>query len=658
MSELKDLVIYLKSLKLLYVEDNEGARVSTNMVLKEFFTYITVAIDGQDGFDKFNSGNFDIIITDINMPKLSGIEMTKKIRDINKDIPILILSAHNELDFFMESIKLGIEGYLLKPIDLNQFLETLDKVTQRLKLSDEVDKNIHFLKEYQDVTNHSSIVSKTDLKGIITYANEQFCAISEYKLDELIGKNHNIVRHPDMPKEAFEDMWNTIKDKKQIWKGIVRNKTKNGKSYYVDSTVKPILDMEGNIVEYIALRNDITDIMNPKKQLDDAIKNTKEPLVVYMKLEEFKILEEFYDNTTIEQIQDEISIFLEKHLSSALKFEKIFQLGNGEYAMVNEKSICMEDEDDFIDILKMFQDTIKNGAVDINDIHYDMSVIISVAYNDSQVLESSKLGIKELLHTKHNLIISNEFAQKEKVRAQKNMQTISMIKKALTDSKIISHFQPIVNNKTQQIEKYESLVRLVNDDDKVLAPFFFLDVAKKSKYYSAITNMVLDNSFSALQNTNKDISINLSALDIEFTSTREKILELLSQNEQYAHRIVIELLEDESAKDFKTISSFISDVKDLGVKIAIDDFGAGYSNFERLLDYQPDILKIDGCLIRDIETNSFSLSVVKTIIAFAKEQNIQTVAEYVENENIYNILKDIGVDYSQGYYFGKPEALK
>jgi len=658
MSELKDLVIYLKSLKLLYVEDNEGARVSTNMVLKEFFTDITVAIDGQDGFDKFNSGNFDIIITDINMPKLSGIEMTKKIRDINKDIPILILSAHNELDFFMESIKLGIEGYLLKPIDLNQFLETLDKVTQRLKLSDEVDKNIHFLKEYQDVTNKSSIVSKTDIKGIITYANEQFCAISEYKLDELIGKNHNIVRHPDMPKEAFEDMWNTIKDKKQIWKGIVRNKTKSGKSYYVDSTVKPILDMEGNIVEYIALRNDITDIMNPKKQLDDAIKNTKEPLVVYMKLEEFKILEEFYDNTTIEQIQDEISIFLEKHLSSALKFEKIFQLGNGEYAMVNEKSICMEDEDDFIDILKMFQDTIKNGAVDINDIHYDMSVIISVAYNDSQVLESSKLGIKELLHTKHNLIISNEFAQKEKVRAQKNMQTISMIKKALTDSKIISHFQPIVNNKTQQIEKYESLVRLVNDDDKVLAPFFFLDVAKKSKYYSAITNMVLDNSFSALQNTNKDISINLSALDIEFTSTREKILELLSQNEQYAHRIVIELLEDESAKDFKTISSFISDVKDLGVKIAIDDFGAGYSNFERLLDYQPDILKIDGCLIRDIETNSFSLSVVKTIIAFAKEQNIQTVAEYVENENIYNILKEIGVDYSQGYYFGKPEALK
>jgi len=125
-----------------------------------------------------------------------------------------------------------------------------------------------------------------------------------------------------------------------------------------------------------------------------------------------------------------------------------------------------------------------------------------------------------------------------------------------------------------------------------------------------------------------------------------------------ANRIVFELLEDEQVKDFQTVKDFISLIKTFGCKIAIDDFGAGHSNFERLLDYQPDILKIDGCLIRDIETNSYSLSVVKTIVAFAKEQNIQTVAEFIENEEIFNILKDLGVDYSQGYYFGKPEPLQ
>ncbi len=192
----------------------------------------------------------------------------------------------------------------------------------------------------------------------------------------------------------------------------------------------------------------------------------------------------------------------------------------------------------------------------------------------------------------------------------------------------------------------------------MLSPFFFLDTAKKGKYYSQIKNIVLNNSFGALRNTDMDISINLSALDIESKHTRDIIFELLEQNKQYSSRIVIELLEDESVKDFKTITTFINDVKVFGVKIAIDDFGAGYSNFERLLDYQPDILKIDGCLIRDIQTNNYSLSVVKTIVSFAKEQNILTIAEYVENEEIFNILKDLGVDYSQGYYFGKPEALE
>ncbi|MDF1875470.1 EAL domain-containing protein, partial [Sulfurimonas sp. SAG-AH-194-I05] len=140
-------------------------------------------------------------------------------------------------------------------------------------------------------------------------------------------------------------------------------------------------------------------------------------------------------------------------------------------------------------------------------------------------------------------------------------------------------------------------------------------------------------------------------------STRNKLFQLLEENKEHASRVVIELLEDENVKDFQVLKQFIRDVKKLGVKIAIDDFGAGYSNFERLLDYQPDILKIDGCLVRDIETNSYSYSVVKTIVTFAKEQNIQTIAEYVANENIFIILKDLGVDYSQGYYFGAPQAI-
>ena len=153
------------------------------------------------------------------------------------------------------------------------------------------------------------------------------------------------------------------------------------------------------------------------------------------------------------------------------------------------------------------------------------------------------------------------------------------------------------------------------------------------------------------------ISINLSSLDIEKEETREKLYSLFEEYKDDVSRIVFELLEDEEVKDFAVIKKFIKRVKKLGVKIAIDDFGAGYSNFERLLDFEPDILKIDGSLVKNIANDSYSRNVVETIVSFAKKQNIITIAEFVENEEIFNILYDLGVDYSQGYYFGEPKNI-
>ena len=657
MDRLEEVIKYSKKLKLLYVEDNIEARESTAIIFDEFFGEIVIAVNGEDGYEKFSLSDFDLIITDINMPKLNGLEMIKRIRKKDLDIPILVLSAYNESGFFIDSIKLGVEGYLLKPIDMEQFVGVLDKITSRLKLSKEAKKNAHMLEQYKQITDKSAIVLITDADKKITFVNDAFCTISQYKKDELIGINYHSILKYKQPKEISQEIYKITEIKKEIWTGVLKFVSRCGRSYYLKTVIKPILDEIGEIIEFITLRNDVTEIMNPKKQLDDAIKNSKEPAVIYLKLEDFSTLEELYDNETIEMIQDKIKTYLEENIPKVCKFDKVYQLGNGEYALVIEKSICTIDIDSFKKQLKEYQEKIKRDVIDVGDINYDMSVIISLAYDENHVLESAKIGIKELLKTKHDFIISNNFALLKKKKAQRNMETILMIKKAINDNRIVSYFQPIVNNKTEKTEKYESLVRLTNEDGKILSPFLFLDVAKKGRYYSQITNIVLEKSFEALNIVDTDISINLSALDIEKKSTRNHIFNLLSENKENASRVVFELLEDESVKDFQTIQFFIDEIKKFGVKIAIDDFGAGYSNFERLLDYQPDILKIDGCLIKDITTNNYSLSVVKTIVAFAKEQNIQTIAEFVENEEIYNVLKEIGVDFSQGYYFGKPGLL-
>jgi len=309
--DLEKIIEYSQKMNLLYVEDNADAREMTSMILGDFFGEISVAVDGLDGIDKFRNNDYDLIITDINMPNMNGLEMIEKIREINQDIPIVILSAHNEDDFFINSIKLGVDGYLLKPIDLEQMITVLNRVIQKNIYKIEAKTNLKLLEEYKEATNQSSIVSKTDIRGIITYVNDKFCEISGYTKEELIGKNHNIIRHPDNPKSIFKEMWDTIKKDKKIWKGIVRNRAKNGKSYYTDSIVMPILDLDGNILEFISLRHDVTNIMNPSKQLTEALKNHKNPVLIYMKLDRFDTMVEFYDNEYVEKIQDKTAEYLQ-----------------------------------------------------------------------------------------------------------------------------------------------------------------------------------------------------------------------------------------------------------------------------------------------------------------------------------------------------------
>jgi len=656
MLNLHDIIQYSSPLKLLYVEDDEIARTSTLSVLEEFFDDIVVAVDGQDGIEKYRQGCFDIIITDINMPRLSGLDMIEQIRIHNKEISVLILSAYNEADFFMDSIRLNVQGYLLKPIDTEQFLNVLYKIIEKIKLQEETSRNLHLIRQYQQITDKSFIVSKMDKDGILTYVNNEYRKIYSYDDNELIGKKYNIIRHPDSPDMLEKEIWDTIKNKKDTWHGIVRNQAKNGNTHYVKTTFKPIVDKDGSIIEFMGIHYDISDIMNPKKQLQDLVDSSEKNIVVIVKIESFDDIEKYYGHVLSQHIENKVANELLRFTPKECQFEKVYMLGDGEYAFAKEYQDSFSSESSIVAKLKKFQDNINDIDINIGDIDYDVSVVISFAYG-KEAFDNAKYGLKELLRTNHDFIQASNLIEQERLSAEENIKTLKMVKKAIDNFRIVSYFQPIINNKTRKVEKYESLVRLIDENGNVLSPFFFLDVAKKGKYYSQITHLVLENSFNALKNTDMDISINLSALDIEKPLTRNKLHTLLQENKKDTHRIVFELLEDEDIKNFEVIKKFIRDIKSYGAKIAIDDFGAGYSNFKRLLDYQPDILKIDGSLIKNIETNTYSLSVVKTIVAFAKEQHIKIIAEYVENENIYNILYSLGVDYSQGYYFGKPVKL-
>ncbi len=652
---LMKLIDYSKNMHLLYVEDNSEVRINTLDFLNIFFDHITVCCDGEEGLEAFNKNNFDLIITDINMIHMNGLEMIQAIKKINSHIPVFILSAHDDAEYLIESINLDIDAYIQKPLTPEVFTDKLKKTVEIVKANRRHATLLNELSQLKDIADRSSIVSKTDINGNITYVNDKFCTISGYSREELLGKPHSIVRHPDVSSSVFKDMWHTIKEEKKAWFGQIKNRTKSGKSYYVDSVINPVLDEQGNICEIIAMRYNVTDLISSKEKLLDEISRMEKPMLLIAKIEDYEILKNFYDAKTVQNIEDKFEEDALKYFLPECKFRFIYALGEGKYAFLKENfdlSSKQQQESD----LKVFQHNVKGSIIKLDDYEYDIRITLSYATQKEDLYKDAILGLEYALKSKKDFIFSDGLSKNEQIKASKNIVAIKMIQKAISKQKITSFFQPIINNETGQIEKYESLVRIL-DNDRIVLPESFLDIAKKGKYYQQITNIILNNSFKQLTLCDKEISINLSAIDIEEEVTREKIISLLDEHKEHAHRIIFELLEDEEVTNLSNIKVFISDVKAYGVQIAIDDFGAGYSNFERILEYQPNIIKIDSSLIKNIDTDKKSLEIVDSIYTFASKLGIKTVAEFVSNEQIQKIVSKIGINYSQGFYFGKPEPL-
>lgn len=419
--------------------------------------------------------------------------------------------------------------------------------------------------------------------------------------------------------------------------------------------ISPIIDINGNIKEIIGIRHDITDVMNPKKQLIADLSYIESPTLIFLQIANYDLFKEFYSETLMHTFEFEFEQVILNYFPHNFNLKKVYNLTNGLFAFLKNETY---DEKVLIKILKEVIERFKQIGISFKETNYDVDICISFAYEDNHILDDAYLGIQHGLKYKLPIINAKNFHRRAQIEARNKLKNIGMIKSALAkEGSFVSFFQPIINNKTGEIEKYESLIRLIDKNDNIISPFQFLNIAKKTGYYSEITELVIENSFKALKHTDKEITINLSSSDIESKYVRRQLHKLITKKEHIG-RITFELLEDEEVKDFELVKDFILQSKLEGkVKIAIDDFGSGYSNYERLLEFQPDILKIDGSLIKNIVTDNYSRHVVESIIVFTKKQKIKTIAEFVINEEVLKTIKDLGIDYSQGYYLGEPQRL-
>jgi PAS domain S-box-containing protein/diguanylate cyclase (GGDEF)-like protein len=543
---------------------------------------------------------------------------------------------------------------------------TIQDITEKKLIELELKRTLSLIKSYKLAMDESSMVSKADLKGNITYVNDNFCRISKYSKDEIIGKPHSIIRHPSNPKDIFKDLWETLKSK-NIWKKILKNIDKYGEEYWVDITILPILDQNKDVTEYIAIRHDITETVNQKIKLDNIVNtdsltglfnrhklyndiNTSiSPALAIINIDRFTEVNDFYGHTLGDHV---IKEFSSKLLSCRdCNDYLLYHLQGDEFVIFHENII----PDDFLEEINQTVKRLRKEKVSLGNDFINLDFTIAISFESKEeLLRTADMALKIAKKENKNILVYNPLISKSK-EYENNIKWSNIVKISLEENRITPVFQAIVNNKTMKHEKYEALVR-IKEKDRLISPFYFLNIAKKTRHYTEITKIMIMKTFELFANREEEFSINLTIEDILNKEVNEFIFKMLEKY-KIGNKLVFEIVESESIKNFEEISNFIVFVKAFGCKIAIDDFGTGYSNFEYLVRLKADYIKIDGSLIKDIDKNKVSEIVCKNIVNFAKDLNMKTIAEFVENESIFNKIKEIGIDYSQGFYFSEPKEL-
>jgi len=330
-----------------------------------------------------------------------------------------------------------------------------------------------------------------------------------------------------------------------------------------------------------------------------------------------------------------------------------YRIGGDEFAILFYETIT---QNKLYDRIATLMSALDEERFLVENETLDVHMSTGAALGAHKLLTRADIAVHRAKEQKIPIAFYEESENVEK-QYHNNIAMASTIRKALATGRILCHYQPIVTISTGKIEKYETLVRMIDEEGTLIMPLQFLPIAKKTKLYPRITKEIIHQACHLFSNRSEVFSVNISIYDIHDPSTVQEIISTITQTGT-ASRIVFEILESEGIENYHEVAQFISKVKSLGAKIAIDDFGTGYSNFEHILKLDVDYIKIDGSLIREITDNPRHRIIVETIVDFAQKIGAKTIAEFVRDETIYTTIKEIGIDYSQGYYTGKPEPLQ
>ncbi len=367
----------------------------------------------------------------------------------------------------------------------------------------------------------------------------------------------------------------------------------------------------------------------------------KRGVVVVFNIDKFKHLNDYYGSEFGDKVLREVGRTLKEFFQRVDRGIEVYRVGADDFAVILDK------RDDIEKLVKEAIEYVENKEFKIGNISLSLSLSGGISFDGD--LEHADMALKLVKQEMDKKIEIFDGKMNEKF---KNILHITkVLKEAIDNEKIVLFYQPIVDSNFRII-KYEVLCR-VEIDGKLETIAKYLDILKDMKLYYKVTLIILKKSLFVLKaHPNVNLSINIASEDIKNPTIYSFIVNNFKDS-GIAKRVTFEILES-AIRDYDDVYAFIKEMEKFGIEFAIDDFGSGYSNFSRVLRLKVKYLKIDGSLIKNLDKDRDSRLVVETIVTFAKKSNIKTIAEFIHSKEVFEVAKEIGVDYFQGFYIGKP----
>jgi diguanylate cyclase (GGDEF)-like protein/PAS domain S-box-containing protein len=692
-----DLPVQTQLSVLTVIDSNELAQSFSNIVGPHFDLHTTTS--SRDAISKVQQHTFDLIVIDSSLKDDSALALIKTLKRTNNQLSkVVIVPRHNtaKAEYF---ITLGASDFIYNPLNPSRVIKVCERASQRndfIISNAQFAEKVNLLKESEQqykslsqahtklLENLSSVVIELDRHGNIRFLNSAWQSLTGYSIEHSLDISlMEFIEFDDIGAVNFNQKINDMlsakvkstnaevkiltKKNQPVWVEMkLHQLIKHGKVDGLTATLDNINDRKKaeEELQHLALHDTLTGLYN-RYYFDNelnrltllASRSKQKHSLLYIDLDHFKIINDTEGHQTGDIVLKEVS----QALSSRLRQSDILcRVGGDEFVILLPETKLKN----AMEIGDTICQQIAETPFQFGTTTYKISASIGVAEVDGQAsaaeyLRQADIALYVAKNKGRNRTHSFAEGDSESTKQLDNLKWVQKVQQAVIDDNLEMHFQPVWSIAEHKVAYFEALVRL-SINNELTYPDAFIPALERANDISFLDHQVINKTIKlASENAQLEkVAINLSGQAFSDERLLPLIKEKLALYNVPGERIIFELTESASLTNVRGTRRMIEQLSAIGCQFSIDDFGTGFSTFAYLKELPAHSVKIDGTFVRDMTTNDVDHALVSAIANVALVLNKNSVAEFVENEEVFDSLRKIGVTYAQGYFISKPLPLE